>query len=100
MSESRLSKSIKNLRAAWIGQFLNIFAKFVMRRFFVKYISTDYLGLDAVFNNIIGLMNLAELGIGSAIFYALYGPLAEEDEDRVLGVMQLLARCIGLLLSC
>lgn len=92
MSESRLSKSIKNLRAAWIGQFLNIFAKFVMRRFFVKYISTDYLGLDAVFNNIIGLMNLAELGIGSAIFYALYGPLADEDEDRVLGVMQLLAK--------
>lgn len=92
MPESRLSKSIKNLRAAWIGQFLNIFAKFVMRRFFVKYISTDYLGLDAVFNNIIGLMNLAELGIGSAIFYALYGPLADEDEDRVLGVMQLLAK--------
>ncbi len=90
--ESRLSKSIKNLQAAWMGQFLNVFAKFVMRRFFVKYISADYLGLDAVFTNIIGLMNLAELGIGSAIFYALYGPLADNDEDRILGVMQLLAR--------
>lgn len=92
MSESRLSKSIKNLQIAWIGQFLNILAKFVMRRFFVRYISDDYLGLDAVFTNIIGLMNLAELGIGSAIFYALYKPLAEHDEDRVLGVMQLLAK--------
>lgn len=102
MSESRLSKSIKNLRAAWIGQFLNIFAKFVMRRFFVKYISTDYLGLDAVFTNIIGLMNLAELGIGSAVCYALYGPLADKDEERVLGVMQLLAkvyRTIALILT-
>lgn len=100
--ESRLSKSIKNLRAAWIGQFLNIFAKFVMRRFFVKYISADYLGLDAVFTNIIGLMNLAELGIGSAIFYALYAPLADKDEDRILGVMQLLAkvyRTIALILT-
>lgn len=92
MSESRLKKSIKNLRAAWIGQFLNIFAKFVMRRFFVRYISADYLGLDAVFTNIIGLMNLAELGIGSAIFYALYAPLAEKDEKRILGIMQLFAR--------
>ena len=45
--ESRIVKSIKNLRAAWIGQLLNTIAKFVMRRFFVKYISTDYLGLDA-----------------------------------------------------
>lgn len=92
MNESRLKKSIKNLRAAWIGQFLNIFAKFVMRRFFVRYISADYLGLDAVFTNIIGLMNLAELGIGSAIFYALYAPLAEKDEKRILGIMQLFAR--------
>ena len=102
MPESRLSKSIKNLRAAWIGQLLNIFAKFVMRRFFVQYISDDYLGLDAVFTNIIGLMNLAELGIGSAIFYALYGPLADKDEDRVLGVMQLLVkvyRSIALVLT-
>ena len=102
MMESRLTKSMKNLRAAWIGQLLNILAKFVMRRFFVQYISDDYLGLDAVFTNIIGLMNLAELGIGSAIFYALYGPLADKDEDRVLGVMQLLAkvyRSIALVLT-
>lgn len=92
MEKSRLNNSIKNLKAAWIGQFLNIFAKFVMRRFFVRYISDDYLGLDAVFTNIIGLMNLAELGIGSAVVYALYKPLVEQDEDKILGVMQLLAR--------
>lgn len=92
MVESRLSKSIKNLQVAWIGQFLNILVKFVMRRFFVQYISDAFLGLDAVFTNIIGLMNLAELGIGSAIFYALYKPLAEHDEEQVLGVMQLLAK--------
>lgn len=92
MLQSRLDKSIKNLQVAWIGQLLNIFAKFVMRRVFVRYISDDYLGLDAVFTNIIGLMNLAELGIGSAVFYALYKPLAEHDEDKVLGVMQLLAK--------
>lgn len=92
MVESRINKSIKNLKVAWIGQFLNILAKFVMRRFFVKYISDDYLGLDAVFTNIIGLMNLAELGIGTAVCYTLYKPLAEHNEEQVLGVMQLLAR--------
>lgn len=92
MKQSRLSYSIKNLQTAWCGQFLNILVKFLMRRFFVKYISDDYLGLDAVFTNIIGLMNLAELGIGSAVFYALYQPLAENDEEKILGVMQLLAR--------
>ena len=45
MGKSRLKNSIKNLQAAWIGQFLNVFAKFVMRRFFVRYISDDYLWL-------------------------------------------------------
>lgn len=70
--------------------------------FFVKYISADYLGLGAVFTNIIGLMTLAELGIGTAIFYALYEPLTDMDEHRVLGVMQLLAkvyRAIALILT-
>lgn len=92
MRQSRLNNSIKNLQTAWCGQLLNILAKFIMRRFFVKYISDDYLGLDAVFTNIIGLMNLAELGIGSAVFYALYQPLAENDNEKILGVMQLLAK--------
>lgn len=102
MAGSRLNNSIKNLKTAWVGQFLNILAKFLMRRFFVRYISDDYLGLDAVFTNIIGLMNLAELGIGYAIFCALYKPLAEHDEEKVLGVMQLLAkvyRAIALFLT-
>lgn len=92
MGKSRLNNSIKNLKAAWIGQFLNIFAKFVMRRFFVRYISDAYLGLDAVFTNIIGLMNLAEMGIGYAVVYVLYRPLVEQDEEKIIGVMQLLAK--------
>lgn len=92
MNESRLYNSIRNLKVAWIGQFCNIFAKFIMRRFFVQYIASEYLGLDAVYTNIIGLLNLAELGIESAISYALYKPLAEHDDEAVLGIMQLLAR--------
>lgn len=92
MEESRLVNSIKNLQTAWLGQFINIFVKFVMRRFFVTYISDIYLGLDAVFTNIIGLMTLSELGIGTAAYYALYKPLAERDEERILGMMQLLSK--------
>ena len=41
MGKSRLKNSIKNLQAAWIGQFLNVFAKFVMRRFFVRYFQSE-----------------------------------------------------------
>ncbi len=58
----------------------------------MQYIADDYLGLDAVFTNIIGLMNLAELGIGSAIAYALYQPLSRRDERMVRGIMQLFQR--------
>lgn len=99
----RLEKSIKNLLTAWIGQFLLIFIKFFTRRLFTQYISDDYLGLDGVFSNVIGLLSLAELGIGTAIGYALYKPLAEKDEPAIKAIMDLFARIyrkIGLVIFC
>lgn len=88
----RLEKSIKNLLTAWIGQFLLIFIKFFTRRFFTQFLSDDYLGLEGVFSNVIGLLSLAELGIGTAIGYALFKPLAEKDEAAVKAIMELFAR--------
>lgn len=90
--ESRLQNSILNIKTVWIWQFVYFFVKFFTRKLFTQYISAEYLGLDGLFNNIIGLLGLAELGFGTALSYSLYKPLAEDDSRTILGIMQLIKK--------
>lgn len=90
-SESRIENSIRNLKTAWICQFLMILLKFVTRRLFTQSIPDEYLGLENLYTNIIGILNLADLGIGTAIGYSLYRPLAEKDEEKVAALMRYMA---------
>lgn len=89
--ESRIENSIRNLKVAWICQACMIILKFVSRKLFVQTIPDEYLGLDNLYSNVIGVLNLAELGIGTAIGYELYKPLANHDEKMVVAIVKYMA---------
>ena len=57
------------------------------RQVFVRCLSQDYLGVNGLFTNILSMLSLAELGIGTAIVYALYKPLADKDEEKLASLM-------------
>lgn len=57
--------------------------QFVINRYFVDALGVDTLGLMRLFTQLLGYLNLADLGIASASAYALYKPLAEKDYERV-----------------
>lgn len=61
---------------------------FICRIVFVRTLSADYLGVNGLFSNVLSMLSLAELGIGSAITFALYKPIAENDEDKIASLMQ------------
>ncbi|WP_460015993.1 lipopolysaccharide biosynthesis protein [Lactovum odontotermitis] len=63
--------------------------KFVSRAAFLHYLGVELLGLNSLFTNLLGYLNFAELGIGFAITYSLYRPLAEKDEEQVSAIMTL-----------
>lgn len=86
-NESRTKNSIKNLIVALLMQLLTVLASFVCRTIFVKLISEEYLGLSGLFTNIISILSLSELGIGSAIIVNLYKPIAENDEIKIAKLM-------------
>lgn len=56
---------------------------------FVRCLAADYLGVNGLFTNILTMLSLAELGIGNAIVYALYKPLAEENQKKIASLMQI-----------
>lgn len=85
----RIQNSVRNLSAAWLGQVAMLLIKFVARTFFVIYLGKIYLGLNGLFSNILSMLSLAELGVGSAIVYSLYKPIACDDKNDLISIMQL-----------
>lgn len=97
--KSRTANSMRNMVAAWAMQIMTMLLAFASRTIFVKLLPSEYLGLSGVFTNIISLLSLSELGIGSAIIVNLYKPIADNDLQKVRQLMSFYAgayRTIGL----
>lgn len=86
---SRTEYTMMNTAVGIVGYMLTTVMGFVSRMVFTKCLSADYLGVNGLFSNILGILSLAELGVGSAIVFALYKPLAENDEEKIASLVKL-----------
>lgn len=88
MEKSRTYYSILNVTTGILGYAVNTILGFICRIVFVRCLASDYLGINGLFTNILTMLSLAELGIGSAIVFALYKPLAENDKDKIASLVK------------
>ncbi len=93
MEKSRTEYSILNIITGLGGYTVNTIVGLICRMVFTRTLSADYLGVSGLFTNILTMLSLAELGIGSAIVYALYKPLATNDKDKVASLVQFYGKC-------
>lgn len=99
--ESRVKKSLLNARVNLIFYFLTLALSFFSRKIFLDTLGADFVGLTGTLQNLLGFLNLAELGIGSAIGYVLYKPLFDHDESKIneiISVFGYLYRWIGFII--
>lgn len=87
--QSRTKNSFINVITAVSGQGISIIISFIARVIFIRQLGEVYLGVNSLFTNIVGLLSLAELGVGTAINYSLYRPLAENDIPKIKCLMDL-----------
>ncbi|MBI9096387.1 MAG: hypothetical protein JEY71_16095 [Sphaerochaeta sp.] len=87
--ESRTRKTLRNTAYSFIYKFVDLVMAFLLRWLFIKALGMEYLGLSGLFTNILSVLSLVELGIGSAIVFALYEPLATGDEEKTTSLMRL-----------
>ena len=73
--ESRIKKTLLNARVNFIYYFITLILSFFSRKVFLDCLGADFVGLTGTLQNLLGFLNLAELGVGSAIGYLLYKPL-------------------------
>lgn len=101
MSESRLKKSYQNARVNVFFYLVTLFISFFSRKIFLEKLGADFVGLTGTMQNLLGFLNLAELGIGASIGYVLYKPIFDGNRDKIkeiISVLGYLYRNVGLLI--
>ena len=96
---SRVSKSIKNAKVGAFFFILSIFIQFFSRKIFLDFLGDEFIGLTSTLRSVLGFLNLAELGIGTAIGYALYKPIFDDNHDeinKIIALLGILYKRIGL----
>lgn len=85
----RTKKSILNIAVGLLGQVLNLLLAIASRSILAAYMPSEYLGLNGLFSDVLTILSLSELGIGSAMMFALYAPVAENNKTQIRQLMNL-----------
>ena len=86
---TRTQHARRNIITSVINKLVIMLCNFIMRTILIKYLGEVYLGLDSLFISILEIMSLTELGIGAAMVYSMYKPLAENDTPTVCALLNL-----------
>lgn len=89
MGGARTTAIAKNATYSMVCHLLTLLMQFVVRTIFIRYLNIEYLGINGLFTNVLTILSFAELGIGNAIVFSLYKPLAVRDNYKVAQLMQL-----------
>ncbi len=80
---NRVKNTLFNLNASVISMLITNLLGFISRTIFLKILDASFLGINGLCSNILSMLSLAELGLGTSIVYSLYKPLAEEDNQKI-----------------
>lgn len=89
MNESRVKKSLLNARISFIFYFITLVMTFFSRKIFLDTLGPEFIGLSGTLNNILSMMSLAELGIGTSISFHLYKPIRDENKEEICKLISL-----------
>lgn len=102
MKIERTKNAARNIVFDGLQKTVNMLIPFIMRTVMLRYLGVKYLGLNGLFQSILSFLNLAELGVGSAMVFSMYKPIAEDDTETICALMKLYRtayRVIGIFIA-
>lgn len=102
MKIDRTKNAGRNIVFGCMLKIYQIVMPFIMRTLMIYYMGIQYLGLNSLFTSILQVLNLAELGVGSAMVYSMYKPIAVDDKKMICALMKLYRtyyRVIGIIIA-
>lgn len=86
---NRTKKSLENIIFGMINRFVLMIFPFVVKTILIKQLGAEYLGLNNLFSSILQVLSLSELGVGTAMVYSMYKPMAENDKPTLCALLNL-----------
>lgn len=83
MNTDRLHNIKRNFNNGFLRRIVDLLFPFVINTVVIYTIGVEYLGLNSLFASILQILSLAELGVGSALMYSMYEPMAVGDADKI-----------------
>ena len=91
----RKKTAVKNSIIGLTSKIVTMILSLVSMKIFMQELGVEVRGLNGLFSNCLSFLQLTELGIGSAIIYALYKPLVENNTKEVQILMSLYKKIYG-----
>ena len=85
----RTKNATRNIFFGVILKLYSIIIPFLMRSAMIYFLGIQYLGLNSLFTSVLQVLNLAELGVGSAMVYSMYKPISDDDDVTICALMKL-----------
>lgn len=89
MKNNRTYKVKKNISSGICFRVVSIILPFILRTVMIKCMGLEYAGINTLFHSVLQVLNMAELGIGSALTYSMYKPLANNDKIQISRLLNL-----------
>ncbi|MDN6437527.1 MAG: transporter, partial [Lactococcus sp.] len=102
METTNVQKATKNIMVSFGTQVVLLVFKFIVQTLFIHKLGELYLGVNGLMTNLFTVFSFAELGLGTAISYNLYRPIADNDRPKIAAYMRFYKRAyevIGLFVA-
>lgn len=88
----RIYNSLRNSGIAILFQIILLALSFWSRTIFIKTLGAEYLGMYGLFSNILAILSLIELGLGTALTYTLYKPMTQRKYNKIVAYLFMFRR--------
>ena len=79
MTQSRKANATRNIVWGIGGKIVTLLMPFITRTVLIYTIGIQYAGLHSLFTSVLSVLSLAELGVGNALVFAMYKPIADAE---------------------
>jgi Membrane protein involved in the export of O-antigen and teichoic acid len=93
MQTNRTKNATRNIFWGMANNLISIILPFILRTIMIYVIGVQYVGLGSLFSSILSILNLAELGFGSALVFSMYKPIAEGDKKTICAILNFYKKC-------
>ena len=83
----RVQYAVKNIAFGYVGNITSTVMGFVLRTVFILKLNETLLGINGLYTGVLAMLSLAELGIGTALNFSLYAPVARKDYEKIKSYM-------------